>query len=70
MIKKLTLTALLTVSTLYADTIGGEISLRIYSGIGLESGYKAIHLDSEDLLSGLVVDMDFEGPYAAVVWNF
>lgn len=39
-------------------------------GLGLEGGYKAIHLDSEGLVSGLVVDMDFKGPYAAIVWDF
>ena len=39
-------------------------------GLGIEAGYKALHLDSQDLVDGLVVDMDFDGPYAAVVWDF
>jgi outer membrane protein len=39
-------------------------------GLGIEGGYKAGHIDSEELVNGLVVDMDFEGPYATVVWNF
>ena len=39
-------------------------------GLGLEAGYKSIHLDSEDLADGLVVDMDFSGPYASIVWDF
>jgi len=39
-------------------------------GLGLEMGYKSIHLDSEDLADGLVVDMDFSGPYASIVWDF
>ncbi|AKF23987.1 hypothetical protein YH65_00100 [Sulfurovum lithotrophicum] len=39
-------------------------------GLGIEAGYKAQHLDSSDLIDGLVVDMDFNGPYAAVVWDF
>lgn len=39
-------------------------------GLGIEAGYKALHLDSSDLADGLVVDMDFDGPYAAVVWDF
>jgi len=39
-------------------------------GLGIEAGYKAQHLDSSDLADGLVVDMDFDGPYAAVVWDF
>lgn len=39
-------------------------------GLGLEMGYKSIYLDSEDLADGLVVDMDFSGPYASVVWDF
>jgi len=39
-------------------------------GLGIEVGYKAQHLDSSDLADGLVVDIDFDGPYAAVVWDF
>jgi len=49
-----------------------ELSVRytLAMGLGLEGGYKSIHLDSEDLYDGLVVDMDSAGPYAAIVWNF
>ncbi len=39
-------------------------------GLGLEAGYKSIHLDSEELADGLIVDMDFSGPYASIVWDF
>jgi len=39
-------------------------------GLGLEAGYKSIHIDSEDLADGLVVDVDSSGPYAAIVWDF
>jgi len=39
-------------------------------GLGLEMGYKSIYLNSEDLADGLVVDMDFSGPYASIVWDF
>jgi len=39
-------------------------------GLGIEAGYKALHLKSEDLVDGLVVDMDFDGPYAALIWDF
>ena len=39
-------------------------------GLGLEAGYKAMHLDSKDLAEGLVVDVDSSGPYAAIVWDF
>ena len=39
-------------------------------GLGVEAGYKSMHLDSEDLADGLVVDVDSSGPYAAVVWDF
>jgi len=39
-------------------------------GLGLEAGYKSIHLDSEDLADGLIVDVDFSGPYASIVWDF
>jgi len=49
-----------------------EISARytFAMGLGIEAGYKAMHLDSSDLVDGLCVDMDFKGPYAAVVWDF
>jgi len=39
-------------------------------GLGIEAGYKALHLDSKDLADGLYVDVDFKGPYAAIVWDF
>ena len=49
-----------------------EVSARytFSMGLGIEAGYKAMHLDSKDLVDGLVADMDFTGPYAAVVWDF
>jgi outer membrane protein len=49
-----------------------EISARytFTMGLGVEAGYKSIHLDSDDLTDGLVVDMDFSGPYASIVWDF
>ncbi len=39
-------------------------------GLGIEGGWKALHLDSTDLVDGLTLDMDFSGPYAAIVWDF
>jgi len=39
-------------------------------GLGIEMGYKTLHLESSDLANGLEVDMDFKGPYAAVIWDF
>jgi len=49
-----------------------ELSARytFFMGLGIEAGYKSIHLDSEDLADGFIVDMDFSGPYASVVWDF
>lgn len=49
-----------------------ELSARytLAMGLGLEGGYRAIHLDSDDLADGLKVDMDFAGPYASIVWDF
>ena len=49
-----------------------ELSARytLSMGFGLEGGYKSMHLDSEDLAEGLVVDVDSSGPYAAIVWDF
>jgi len=39
-------------------------------GLGLEAGYKSMHIDSEDLADGLNADIDSSGPYAAIVWDF
>ena len=49
-----------------------ELSARytLAMGLGLEAGYKAFHLDSDDLLNGFNADMDFSGPYAAILWDF
>jgi len=50
-----------------------EVSVRytFTMGLGLEGGYKALHLDStDDLTEGLTIDADFRGPYVAVVWDF
>jgi len=49
-----------------------ELSARytLAMGIGLEAGYKAFHLDSDELLDGFRADMDFSGPYAAAIWDF
>ncbi len=49
-----------------------ELSARytLAMGLGLEAGYKALHLDSDALVSGFHADMDFSGPYAAALWDF
>lgn len=49
-----------------------ELSARytLAMGLGLEGGYKSIHLDSEDLTDGLKADIDFSGFYTSVVWDF
>ena len=39
-------------------------------GLGIEGGYRFIHLDDNELAAGLAIDVDFNGPYAAVVWDF
>ncbi|MDD3500714.1 MAG: TIGR04219 family outer membrane beta-barrel protein [Sulfurovum sp.] len=39
-------------------------------GLGIEGGYRLIHLGDNDLGANLAIDVDFRGPYAAVVWNF
>ena len=58
----------------YADitSYDYELSARytLAMGIGLEAGYKAFHLDSNDLLDGFDANMDFSGPYAAAIWDF
>ena len=58
----------------YVDitTYDYELSARytLMMGLGVEAGYKALHLDSDDLVDGFYADMDFSGPYAAVIWDF
>ena len=58
----------------YSDitTYDYELSARytLMMGLGLEAGYKAFHLDSDDLVDGFYADIDFSGPYAAVIWDF
>ena len=39
-------------------------------GLGLETGYKLFHVDSDDLENGFRVDTSFSGVYAAAVWDF
>ena len=39
-------------------------------GLGIEGGYKALHLDSTTLEDGLILDIDSDGFYASVVWDF
>ena len=49
-----------------------ELSARytLLMGLGLEAGYKGFHLDSDELVDGFKADIDFSGPYAAVIWDF
>ena len=49
-----------------------ELSARytLAMGVGLEAGYKALHIDSDELVNGFDADMDFSGPYAAAIWDF
>lgn len=49
-----------------------ELSARytLIMGLGLEGGYRSIHIESEDLTDGLHADTDFSGLYASVVWDF
>ena len=39
-------------------------------GIGIEGGYRSIHVDSKDISDGLTLDMDFSGPFASVILEF
>ena len=49
-----------------------ELSARytVMLGLGIEGGYRAVSLDSYTLVPGLDMDLDFSGPYAAIVWDF
>ncbi len=55
-------------TTFYNYEVSARYTFSI--GLGIEVGYKTLHLDSSDLADGLEVDMDFDGPYAAVLWDF
>jgi outer membrane protein len=56
-------------TTLYDYEISARYTLSM--GLGIEGGYKGIHLDStDDLTDGLAINADFRGPYVAVVWDF
>lgn len=39
-------------------------------GLGIEGGYRIIHLEDNELAEDLALDVDFKGPYAALVWDF
>ena len=49
-----------------------ELSARytLAMGIGLEAGYKALYIESDELVDGFHADMDFSGPYASAIWDF
>jgi len=49
-----------------------ELSARytFYMGLGLEAGYKHMHLEEDTLVDNLNINMDFSGPYAAAIWDF
>jgi len=49
-----------------------ELSARytLAMGVGLEAGYKAFHINSNELVNGFDADIDFSGPYAAAIWDF
>ena len=49
-----------------------ELSARytFYMGLGIEAGYKSMHIENDDFVDNLDVDIDFSGPYAAVSWDF
>jgi len=55
-------------STFYDYELSARYTLAL--GLGLEGGYKSIHIESEDLTDGLQADVDFSGFYASVVWDF
>jgi outer membrane protein len=54
-------------STFFDMELSARYTLAL--GVGIEVGYRMLHLDSDDL-DGLVLDVDFTGAYAAIVWDF
>jgi len=55
-------------TTFYDYELGARYTFSF--GLGIEGGYKALHLDSTTLEDGLVMDFDSNGFYASVVWDF
>ncbi len=51
-------------------TYEASIRYTFSMGLGIEGGWKSLHFDSTDLTDGLILDMDFNGPYATIVWDF
>jgi outer membrane protein len=49
-----------------------ELSARytFYMGLGVEAGYKTFYLENDEFVDTLDVDIEFTGPYAAVIWDF
>lgn len=49
-----------------------ELSARytFYMGLGIEMGYKAFHLDNDELTDTLNVNTNFSGPYATAIWDY
>ncbi len=55
-------------TSFYDYEVGARYTLAM--GLGLEAGYKAIHLDSKDLTDGLKIDVDSSGFYTSIIWDF
>ena len=49
-----------------------EIALRytIAMGLGFEGGYKAVYLNSDEIEKGLNLDLNTNGVYGSLVWDF
>ena len=49
-----------------------ELSARytFYMGLGIEMGYKAFHLENDELTDTLNVNANFSGPYATAIWDY
>ncbi len=58
----------LSSTTSYDYALSARYTLEF--GLGLETGYKLFHIDSDDLENGFRVDTSFSGVYAAAIWNF
>ncbi|SFV90505.1 hypothetical protein MNB_SV-4-830 [hydrothermal vent metagenome] len=54
-------------STFYDMEISARYTFTL--GVGVEAGYRIVHLDSDDL-DGVALDVDFKGLYASLVWDF
>ncbi len=55
-------------TTFYDLSLG--IRYELFVGLGIEGGWRSVHLESGDLAEGFTLDLQSNGAYALIVWDF